>query len=133
MPKRASKKRSNPPPAKAALLGLLLSLATVLLLAIIGGLLISKGTIPEKASGIIAALGVFLAAVLGPLPLLRATGKRTLPNVYLHMGLLLAMLAVCKLIFWPGAPYGSWGTLFAAPIGATICGLLQARRGRTRR
>lgn len=133
MPKRASKKRSNPPPAKAALLGLLLSLAIILLLATVGGLLIAKGTIPENASGIIGALGVFLAAALGPLPLLRATGKRTLPNVYLHMGLLLAMLAICKLIFWPGVPYGSWAALFAAPIGATLCGLVQARRGKARR
>lgn len=133
MPKRVSKKRSNPPPAKAALLGLLLSMAAILLLAVVGGLLTAKGAVPENASGIIAALGVFLAAALGPLPLLRATGKRTLPNVYLHMGLLLAMLAICKLIFWPGAPYGSWMTLFAAPIGATLCGLVQARRGKVRR
>ena len=98
-----------------------------------GGLLIAKGTIPENASGIIGALGVFLAAAFGPLPLLRATGKRTLPNVYLHMGLLLAMLAICKLIFWPGVPYGSWAALFVAPIGATLCGLVQARRGKARR
>lgn len=133
MSKRASKKRSSPPPAKAALLGLLLSLAIILLLSAVGGLFVSKGTIPEKATGTIAALGVFLAAAFGPLPLLRATGKRTLPNVYLHMGLLLAMLAICKLIFWPGAPYGSWAALFAAPVGATLCGLIQARRGKVRR
>lgn len=133
MPKRNSKKRSNPPPAKAALLGLMLSMAVILLLAFVGGLLVSKGTIPENASRIIAALSVFLASVIGPLPLLRAAGRRTLPNVYLHMGMLLALLAICKLIFWPGAPYGSWSPLFAAPIGATICGLVQARRGRMRR
>ena len=68
MPKRASKKRSNPPPAKAALLGLLLSLAIILLLATVGGLLIAKGTIPENASGIIGALGVFLAAAFAIAP-----------------------------------------------------------------
>ncbi len=133
MPKHTSKKRGSATPAKAAALGIAVSLGTILLLAALGALLISRGTIPEGGAWVIAALAVFLAALLGPLPLVHATGKRGLGAAYLQMGLLLAVLAVAKLIFWPGVPYGSWASLAAAPTGATLCGLLQLRRGRRRR
>lgn len=129
MPKRgASKKRGGAPPAKAAALGVGLSLALIAALAAFFALLIAKETVPEEASGVIAALAVFLASLLGPLPLLRAAGRRALPMAYLHMGLLLAALAIVKLIGWPGAPYGNWPVLAAAPAGATLCGLFYAKR-----
>jgi len=131
MPKRAAKatrKRGGAPPAKAAALGVGLSLALIAALAAVFALLIAKEAVPEGASGIVAALSVFLACLLGPLPLLRAAGRRALPMSYLHMGLLLAALAIVKLIGWPGAPYGNWIVLAAAPAGATLCGLFHAKR-----
>lgn len=131
MQKRTVKRRGSP--LKAAGLGLLLSVGIILLLALAGGLLTAKGAIPEGVSGVIAAAAVFLAALLGPLPLLKAAGKRTLANVYLYMGGLLAVLAVCKLICWPGAAYGNWASLIAAPAGATVCGVVHLKRGRARR
>ncbi len=133
MSKRAVKKRSVATPAKTAALGLGISFVLIVLLAALGALLISKGMISEEGSGIVAAAAVFLAAFLGPIPLLRATGKCPLPAAYLHMGMLLVILAIAKLIFWPGDPYGNWASLAAAPAGATICGLLQANRGKHRR
>ncbi len=133
MSKRSVKKRGAATPAKTAALGLGISFALIVLLAALGALLISKGVFPERGAGIVAAAAVFLAALVGPMPLLRATGKRPLPAAYLHMGLLLIVLAIAKLIFWPGASYGNWASFAAAPVGATICGLLQAQHGKRRR
>ncbi len=131
MPKRtakAPKKRGGTPPVKAAALGVGLSMALIAALAAVFALLIAKETVPEEASGVIAAFAVFLACLLGPRPLLRAAGRRALPMSYLHMGLLMAALAIVKLIGWPGAPYGNWPVLAAAPAGATLCGLIHAKR-----
>ncbi len=133
LPKRVSKKRGGAEPVKVAALGVGLSMAGILLRAAVGGLLISNGTVPEEADGVIAAAAMFLVSFLGPLPLLHSTGKRALPTAYFHMGLILALLAIVKLILWPDAVYGSWSVLAASLAGATLSGLLQAQRTKRRR
>ncbi len=133
MKRKTRKSQGRTSPVRAAALGAALSLLALLLISGLGGLLVLKGILPEGSEGITAAAAVLLAAFLGPWPLLRAAGgKRPLPASFLQMGVLLAVLVLCKLIFWPGASFGNWPALIAAPVGASLCGLLAARKPKRR-
>ena len=40
-----------------------------------------------------------------------------MPVALLHMTALLALMLLCKLIFWPEAPFGNWAVVGAALLG----------------
>ncbi len=132
MPKHISKKQGSPQ-VRAIMIGSGLTVGLILVFSMAGSMMILNGWLPENASGMVAAAAVFIAAFLGPMPLMKSVGKRALPVAYGHMVLLLVLMMLCKLIFWPAAPYGNWAALAAAPAGATAAGLVRTRKPKRHR
>ena len=127
MSKRVSKKQSNPQ-LRAAVTSIVLTIALILLTAVVGGLLMLNGWLPEQADGILACVGVFLSAFIGPMPMMAAIGKKQLPIAYAVAIILSVLLIFSRWIFWPAASYGNWFVLICAFAGATASGLLRARK-----
>lgn len=127
MSKRVSKKQSNPQ-LRAAVTSMVLTIALILLTAVVGGLLMLNGWLPGQSNSILACVGVFLATLIGPMPLMAAIGKKQLPIAYAVAIILSILLIFSKWIFWPAASYGNWGVLICAFAGATASGLLRARK-----
>lgn len=127
MPKRTSKKQGNPQ-MRALIVSAILTVLLIVSLAAIGAILIIKGILPANAAPILAAVAVFLATLLGPMPLIKAMGKKPLPVAYVMMAALLVLMLLFKWVCWPTAAYGNWPVLAAAPIGATLSGIAMSRK-----
>lgn len=110
-----------------------LSLLLLLGVSAIGSILILQGHIPEGGVWAVSAIAVLLAAFLGPMPMMGAVGKKPMQVALLHMAALLGLMLLCKLIFWPEAPFGNWAVVGAAVLGAVLAGLVRSKRPRRRR
>lgn len=132
MPKRAWNKQANPR-TRGIVMGGCLTLLLLLGIPALGSMLILKGSIPESAAWVVSALAVLLAAFAGPMPIMSAVGKKPMPVALAHMTAMLALMLVCKLIFWPEAPFGNWAVVGAAVLGAVLAGLARSKRPRRRR
>lgn len=132
MPKRTWNKQGNPQ-TRGIVMGACLSLLLLLGVPALGSVLILRGSIPEGAAWIISAAAVLLAAFFGPMPIMGTVRKKPMAVALLHMAALLALMLVCKLIFWPEAPFGNWAVVGAALLGAVLAGLARTKRPRRRR
>ena len=131
MTRRGNKLRLQPQ-LQACLTGALIVLIALCGTAALSAFLISRGWLPHSFTRVAAPLAVLLAALLGPLPLQRSLGRRPLPAAFAFLAGLLAVLALCRLLFWPDGTFGGWAVPAAAIVGATCAGLLGSRRPRRR-
>ena len=132
MQKRVSKKQRNPI-RRAGCISAVLIIALVILLSIAGSVIISAGILPENSANIIAIAVILITAFVGPIPLIKASGQKPLPIAYAIGGILIILLLLSKLIFWPGVAFGNWGILIAVAVGATLSGFVSARRPKHKR
>ncbi|MCI8525234.1 MAG: hypothetical protein HFF17_04795 [Oscillospiraceae bacterium] len=132
MPKQTWNKQGNPQ-TRGIVMGGCLSLLLLLAVPALGSILILRGSIPEGAAWAVSAAAVLLAAFLGPMPIIGAVRKKPMPVALLHMTALLALMLLCKLIFWPEAPFGNWAVVGAALLGAILAGVVRSKQPRRRR
>lgn len=126
------KKRTSNPLRRSAVISFLTGLLCLLGVSAIGALLILKGWLPEQSRAVLAVVAVLLASWLGPIPMMKANGKKRLPIAYTNAGLLLLALLLMKWIAWPKEPFGNWMVVAAAFLGATLSGVLLSRKPRRR-
>ena len=132
MKRRQSKQRS-PSKIQAGAIGAAISLVVLVLICGIGALALSKEWLPESAGMVFAPLAVGLAALAGPLPLMRSAGKRPLPIAYGHMIGILLLLLLVRTILWSDSEFGGWIVPVSAVAGATLAGFLGGKRKVKRR
>lgn len=126
--KRRQSKTHSSSKVQAGAFGAAISVIVILLICGLGAMALSMEWLPETAAVVFGPLAVGLAALVGPLPLIRQVGKRPLPIAYGHMVGLLLLLLLMKTILWAGTDFGGWAVPVSAVAGATAAGLLGGRR-----
>lgn len=127
MSKRESKVGGNPM-VQSAIVSVMLGVLLMLILSSVGGLLIIQGILPEGAMPFWALATVFIAAFFAPMPLLKAAGKKRLPMAYGVLAILLMLMVVTKWLAWPRDDFSNLWPLVAGFAGATLTGVLGARK-----
>ena len=120
MTRRGNKLRLQPQ-LQACLTGALIVLIALCGTAALSAFLISREWLPHS-----------FTRVAAPLAVQRSLGRRPLPAAFAFLAGLLAVLALCRLLFWPDGTFGGWAVPAAAIVGATCAGLLGSRRPRRR-
>lgn len=127
MKRRQNKSRTHSA-VRTGVLGAAISVIVLLAVCGLGALSISMEWLPESASVVFAPLAVGLAALLGPLPMIRQIGRRPLPIAYGYMVGLLVILLLLRTILWSGSDFGGWSVPLCAVAGSTAAGLLGGQR-----
>lgn len=128
---KTSKKKSNST-FKTVGVSVLITVFILFGTSAIGSTLILKNVISENGTSIIANAAMFLATMIGSLPILKSRSKMGVLMAYLMAAGLLLALLLLKMIAFPETAFSNWFIALSALIGTSLCAVISVPRKKRR-